>query len=331
VQLLRERPRERPFFCWFASTDAHRDWQFTDHARRYSPDEIQVPPYLYDGPLTRQDLADHLHEVSRLDHFVGKVREELERQEIAEQTCIIFCADNGRPFPRCKTRLYDSGIRTPFIVWGPGTVASGRTDSLVSVIDIAPTILQLAGVSRDKRLQGVSFAPVLNDPQAIVRDYAFAEHNWHVGQAHERMVRTGPWLYIRNAWPERQHLCQEANAEFPAGAELYEVFGKGLLNELQHDVFLQPRPAEELYRVADDPHQLHNLAGHLEQNATLAELRSVLDQWSNETGDSVPVTATPDDRDWFGGKLPGFARGEVPGAVHRAERIALPGPVRLPN
>jgi arylsulfatase len=259
---------------------------------------------------------------------VGKVRVELERQGIDEQTYIIVCADNGRPFPRCKTRLYDSGIRTPFIVWRPGAVTTGRTDSLVSVLDIAPTILQLAGVPADERLQGVSFAPVLDNPQASVRDYAFAEHNWHVGQAHERMVRTGPWLYIRNAWPERQHLCQEANAEFPAGAELHEAHEKGLLNTHQKDVFLQPRPAEELYHVESDPHQLDNLASEPAHAAAVGELRSLLDRWSEETGDSLPKVATPNDRDWFGRKLPNFARGDTPGAVHGAERMTRSGPIR---
>jgi arylsulfatase len=199
------------------------------------------------------------------------------------------------------------------------------------VIDIAPTVLQLAGVPFDGRLQGVSFAPVLDDARATVRDYAFSEHNWHVGQAHERMVRTGPWLYIRNAWPERQHLCQEANAEFPSGEELYEAHEKGVLNENQRDVFLQPRPAEELYHVADDPHQLRNLANEPQHAATLAEMRTLLDQWSEETGDSVPAIATPNDRDWFGRKLPGFARGETPGALHHAEAIMQSGPIRRSN
>ncbi|MEX2168012.1 MAG: sulfatase [Pirellulales bacterium] len=331
VQTLRDRPRDRPFFCWFAAYDAHRDWQTTDHARRYSPEEVPVPPYLYDGPRTREDLANHYHEVSRLDSFVGKVREELELQQIAEQTYIIFCADNGRPFPRCKTRLYDSGIRTPFIVWRLGKVAHDRSNSLISVIDLAPTILQLAGVPLDDRLQGVSFAPVLENPQATVRDFAFAEHNWHVGQAHERMLRSGRWLYIRNAWPERQHLCAEANAEYPTGAELYEAHEQGLLNEHQQDVFRESRPAEELYDVVADPHQLRNLAGVSQFQGTLKELRSSLDAWSVETGDSVPANATPDDRDWFGRKLPDFARGEMPGAVHGADGITRSGPIRQPN
>ena len=204
VKILRDRPRDRPFFCWFASHDAHRPWQKSKDAPQYDPADLTLPPYLFDGAATRRDLAEYYHEVSRLDGVVGRIRAEIERQGIADSTYLVFCSDNGRPFPRCKTRLYDSGIKTPLIVWCPGEVKPGRTDSLISVIDLAPTFLELAGVPGDKRLQGVSLTKVFDDPAATVRDYAFAERNWHVYAAHERMVRCGDWLYIRNAFPQAQ-------------------------------------------------------------------------------------------------------------------------------
>jgi arylsulfatase len=330
VRHLKDRPKDKPFFMWFASTDAHRDWQSTDRDPHYDPAKVVVPPYLFDGAQTRQDLADHLHEVSRLDRFIGNVREELERQDIAESTYVIITADNGRPFPRCKTRLYDSGTKPPFIVWRPGTIKPGRTASLVSVVDLAPTILELAGVAADKRLQGVSFAPTLADPQATVRDYAFAEHNWHVGQAHERSVREGDWLYIRNAFPELQSLCAESGPVFPAGKELWVAHDAGKLGPDQHDVFLNPRPVEELFNTKDDPHQLHNLAADSQRAETLARLRGVLDQWVDETGDSVQKRATPGVA-LAGARQhlePEFKRGDMPGADRNAMGVNARGPVR---
>ena len=164
VDILRDRPKDKPFFCWFASTDAHRGWTVNDQAPQYDPEEIQVPPYLYDGPATREDLAQYYHEVSRTDYFAGQIVEELQRQGIAENTYFIYCSDNGRPFPRCKTRLYDSGIKSPLIVWRPGRISPARCNSLVSSIDFAPTILELAGLGKDERIQGVSFAKLLDDP-----------------------------------------------------------------------------------------------------------------------------------------------------------------------
>jgi arylsulfatase len=330
VEHLRNRPKDKPFFMWFASTDAHRDWQTTRQDPQYKPADVIVPPYLVDGPLTRDDLAQLYHEISRLDRFVGNVRAELERQGVAQNTYVVFTNDNGRPFPRCKTRLYECGARSPLIVWRPGAVEPARTESLVSVIDIAPTLLELAGVKIDQRMQGVSFAPVLADPKATTRDYAFAEHNWHVMQAHERSVRHGDWLYIRNAFPERQNLCVESGPQYPAGKELWDAHDRGQLKEDQQDVFLKPRPTEELFQVKDDPHQLHNLAADAAHAKTLAKLREALNRWIDETGDSVQKNPTP-DTSLLGsrqGVNPDFRRGDMPGADRRASTVTAAGPIR---
>jgi N-sulfoglucosamine sulfohydrolase len=169
----------------------------------------------------------------------------------------------------------------------------------------------------------VSFAPVLQNPRAVVRDYAFAEHNWHVYAAHERMVRHAEWLYIRNAWPERQTLSVESDATFPAGRELWDAHAAGRTNADQRDVFLKPRPPEELYNVERDAHQLQNLAGDARHAATLKPLRAVLDRWTRETGDTVPGNPTPDRA-----KGRQATKGELPGEKTGATRINHPGPVR---
>ncbi|NNE93860.1 MAG: sulfatase, partial [Verrucomicrobiales bacterium] len=250
VKTLAARPKDKPFFAWFASYDAHRKWQLNEDGHNYDPAEIEVPPFLFDGAKTRVDLAEYYHEVSRTDHFMGELVAELKRQGIEDNTYIIYMADNGRPFPRCKTRLYDSGIKTPFLMACPGKIQPAVTDSIISTIDLAPTVLELAGIEKiDPRHQGVSFTAILNDPNAVVRDVAFAEHNWHVFQAHERMVRTGDWLFIRNAFPNLQNLCMEGDPTFPAGAELWEEEAKGNLKTGQRDIFQIPRPAIELYHV----------------------------------------------------------------------------------
>lgn len=328
VGILRDRPKEKPFFFWFASTDAHRGWAINDQAPVYDPANVKVPPFLYDGPLTRKDLANYYHEVSRTDYFAGELVKELERQGVADSTYFVYCADNGRPFPRCKTRLYDSGTKTPLIVWCPGRVKAGRTDSLVSSIDFSATFLDLAGLKKPPSIQGVSLVPILRNPEATVRDYAFSEHNWHVYQNHERMMRHGRWMYIRNAWPERQNLCVESDPTFPAGEELWAMQKAGKLNDNQKDVFLVPRPAEELYDVEADPNQLRNLADYSEHAATLKQLRSVLNRWTDETGDTVPPDPTPDRQDAYGKKNKEFKRGTFPGAARNATKINKPGPIR---
>ncbi|MEX2336087.1 MAG: sulfatase [Fulvivirga sp.] len=323
---IRNRPKEKPFFFWFGSHDAHRPWQFDDKGTIYDPDDIQVPPMLYDGPVTREDLAGYYHEISRADYYLGELVKELKKEGILNSTYIIFLSDNGRPFPRCKTRLYDSGDKVPLIIYGPD-VKVGDTDALVSAIDIAPTVLDLAGVKQDRRIQGKSFSEVLLGKANSVRDFLFAEHNWHIYKNHERMVRFGDWMYIRNAYPERQVLAGESTRVFPAGKELWEAHDRNLTKPQQEDVFLVPRPAEELYNVKDDPFQFNNVADVKENAETLDYLRNVLDQWIVQTGDSKPSNPTPDKERVSGKALKGFKRGEKPGESKNATSINHSGPV----
>jgi N-sulfoglucosamine sulfohydrolase len=331
VELLQKRPKDQPFFFWFASTDAHRDWKINSDAPVYQPDTVTVPPYLYNGPVTRKDLADYYHEVSRTDTYLGKLRTELERQGIADTTYVIYCSDNGRPFPRCKTRLYDDGIQTPLIICNPSQIKSARTDSLVSSIDFGPTILELAGVTSDPRIQGVSFTKILKTPQAKTRDYVFAEHNWHVFAAHERMVRTKKWLYIRNARPEQQNLCMESTGHFPAGTELWDAHAQGKTNKNQQNIFQKPRAAEELFDVVKDPDQLNNLISSASHEATADQLRHVLNKWIKETGDTIPENPTNDREDIHRKRYRNHKRGTMPGTETDATHINHPGPVLKRN
>ncbi len=330
VSLLRDRPKDQPFFAWFGSSDAHRGWSINDENHIYDPTEIEVPPFLYDGPKTRQDLADYYHEVSRTDTTMGQLVEELKRQGIEENTYIIYMTDNGRPFPRCKTRLYDSGIKSPFLMACPGKIKPAVVESLISSIDVGPTILELAGVEIDERVQGVSFVPLLEDPKAVVREVAFAEQNWHVFQAHQRMVRTGDFLYIKNAYPDKLAVSMESDPTFPAGEELWEKHKSGELNEKQKDIFQQPRAQEELYQVSDDPFQLNNLAAEEEFSETISSMRAILNDWSESTGDTVPDNPTPDRQTLEGKKFPGHKHQEFPGAARNATKINANGPVALP-
>src|SRR5690606_8579980 len=107
LSIMKKRPKDKPFFFWFASHDAHRDWQVDSTLTLYDPSAIKVPPMLFDGPETRKDLASYYHEISRADYYLGELIKELEVQGILENTYIIFMSDNGSPFPRNKVRLYD--------------------------------------------------------------------------------------------------------------------------------------------------------------------------------------------------------------------------------
>lgn len=337
---IKERPRDQPFFFWFASTDAHRPWNITKEAPKYDPKEVIIPPYLVDTPITREDLTGYYHEVSRFDYYIGLVTAELKRQEVLENTMIVVAADNGRPFPRCKSRLYGSGIKTPWVVHYPKLIQkSSVTSSFVSVIDLSVTCLELAGVKGPPCIQGRSFLPILKDPNAQVREVVFAEHNWHVYKNHERMVRFEDYLYIKNNYPNQPNLCYESDDHYPAGEELWKAHAVGKTQPNQQQVFANPCPPEELFQVKEDPHQLSNLIGDKKHTKALKQARAFLAKWTEQTGDSIPDNPTPDRHappKIKDGKVlpPGKAKtrnphAEMPGASRNATQINHPGPIKI--
>ncbi len=298
VPILRDRPRDKPFFLWLASLDPHREYQSGTIPRPYGPEDVVVPPYLPDVPEVRKDLALYYDEIGRLDHYVGEVLAELDRQKIAGETLVLFLSDNGRPFPRCKTTLYESGIRTPLLVRWPGHIRPGsRASGLVSTIDIAPTVLKLAGIEPGPSFQGKDLSPIFHDPSAKIHQTIFAERNWHDYASRGRAARTERFRYIQNLDFERP-LTPPADAvrslTFRAMRRLRD---EGKLTTAQMSCFLSPRAAEELYDVDADPQELVNLAGDPKYAGILAELRRDLSAWEHETEDSPPKEMSPDEFD----------------------------------
>jgi hypothetical protein len=172
---------------------------------------------------------------------------------------------------------------------------------------------------------------LLADADTSIRNYVFAEHNWHGQIAHERLVRHGNYVYIRNAHPQLPQLHGQ-DAQCPQ-KELREMANQGKLTPAQMDPLLEPRPAEELFNVSNDPHQTKNIAGDLKHRKILEDLRTFMDQWQRRTGDTVPPLeeATPDRYDRktgkpVHGKSARPAGGVVPGQATGASKINDPGP-----
>lgn len=316
VPTLRDRPKDRPFFMWFAALDAHRPWGPNLFSGTHDPEEVGPPVYLADTLPTKVDLARYYDEITRFDHYIGEVERELKQQGVLDQTVIIIISDNGRPFPRSKTRMYDSGIKSPLIVkWPQGISDPGkRSNALISAVDIAPTILEIAGVREGETFQGKSFLPVISSPDRAFRNYVFAEHNWHDHEALERMVRTKDHVYVLNVRPQgSQNGPADSNAS-DSYQDLIYLREKGRLNAAQADVFVAPRPYEELF-LPSDRDQLHNVGADPEHREILQILRLTLFQWMDETGDTHPSNLTPDWYSKENGKALDITRtrGEMPG------------------
>ncbi len=336
IQALKDRPREKPFFMWFAAFDAHRGWDAPLKKGPHHTADVIVPPYLVDGKETRKDLALYYNEVARFDTKIGEVIEELKTQGVYENTVIIVMADNGRPFPRDKTWLFDGGIKTPLVFhWPEGIRKAKVSESLVSSIDIGPTILDIAGVEVPESIQGVSLTKLFQKSKKTIRDFVFAERNWHGQRYHERLVRYKDLVYIKNHIPAYIgfNIVHYASPVQPAYVELVAEWKKGNLNPYQERALLVPGPEEMLFNVHQDPHQLKNLVEDSGYQDELQLLRKVLKQWIVETGDTAPAfeEMTPDrnSRESWKPIIPsGRPEGGIfPGQVTNAWAIHRRGPI----
>jgi arylsulfatase A-like enzyme len=298
LPVMRQRPKDKPFFLWFAALDPHRDYVENSIPKPHKPADVIVPPHLPDAPEVRYELALYYDEITRLDGNVGKVIAELEQQGVADNTLILFISDNGRPFPGAKTTMYDSGIKTPLLARWPRTIRRGITsDSLVSSVDLAPTILQLAGLPIPPTVQGKSFAATLTNPKAKTRDAIYAEKNWHDYEDRVRAVRTERFKYIRNDYADLAGTPSADAGRSPTMDAIRRLHKEGKLTAHQARIFQKPRPAEELYDVVADPQEVNNLANDPRHAKTLTELRAKLKTWGSETNDVLPVRRTPDEFD----------------------------------
>ena len=289
VEALQQRPKDKPFFMFAASLDPHRPYKQGIYERKYSPDDVVIPPYLPDSPEMREDLADYYDEITRFDTHIGEVLNLLRDEKILDNTIIIVMSDNGRPFAQCKTRVNVQGIKSPFVVYFPKLIAQGTiTESLASAVDIAPTLLEFTGIKCPPGMQGISVLPILEDNDAEVRNFAFAEHNWHAFKAYERAVITKDLLYIKNWLP---HLSNPVSGEVmltPAYAHMLEDFKNGKLRREYQDCFVAPRPKEELFEIKKDIHCLKNVASKRKSRKKLEQLRLVLRTWQESVGDVFP-------------------------------------------
>lgn len=305
LRLIEERPKNKPFFLWLAAWDAHRPWDDQPKPHKHTIDDVVLPPYYPATDLMRADFVEYYDEISRFDDKIGQLIALLEKQGVADNTLIIVMADNGRPYPRDKTTMYDSGMRTPFVAWWPNGITKGPSNAIVSAVDIAPTFLELAGAEQGDTFEGISFASVLKDPTARLRDYAFSERNWHDFEDHGRTVRSSRYRYIRNNYNDLPGTPSGDSVYHATWWEMGRLFDQGALTLQQARPFIAPRPKEELYDYVTDPLALNNLADEPAYAEVLAHHREVLDNWIEESGDYIPSVRTPDDFDRrTGEKLP---------------------------
>ena len=283
-----DRAADKPFFLWCAFIDPHRPYREPHTEAVHKASDVAVPPYCVDGEATRQDFADYYDEIHRLDQHVGFMLEELERRGLRENTVVIFLSDNGLPFIRGKAFLYDKGIETPMIVSWPGHVKAGSEHSsgLVSTIDMAPTILDLCGVSVPSQMYGKSLKPLFLNPDLPGRSEIYAERNYHDNEDYMRCIRTEKYKLIYNAYPYQLPGISADMNKSGTWWDLMAAKKNGQLTEAQSRFFVFPRPSIELYDLEADPLELNNLAYDGNYVEVVRDLLSKLRKWQKDTQDT---------------------------------------------
>ncbi|HYW78388.1 MAG TPA: sulfatase/phosphatase domain-containing protein, partial [Thermoguttaceae bacterium] len=284
--------------------DPHRPFDVDAIPQPHNPTDVVLPPYLPDHPLIRKELAQYYDEITRFDAHVGLICDELRKQGVLDRTCIVYLSDNGMPFPRAKTTLYDSGIHTPLIVRFPPLVQPGTVQQgLASVVDIAPTLLDLAGLQQNT-MQGQSMIAMLKDPEAPGRDVIFAEANWHDFEKFTRAVRSETFLLIRNYYWDKPLWNSVDSINSITWKGYLEMRDADKLTPAQQFLFAEPRPFEELYDLGNDPYCLKNVVAEPHFRDELNRLRTRLDNWRVDTTDTMPAERRRDGWTREGTPLP---------------------------
>src|SRR5699024_1037485 len=266
---------ERPFFLTVGTWETHRPWPAEDYEAA-DPSAVDVPTYLPDNADTREDIAAFHGSIQQLDEAIGRILRSLDNSAHADNTMVIFTTDHGAAFPRAKSTLYDSGVGVALIVRPPRSwnQPPGRRSALTSHLDVAPTLVEVAGGEPPENLEGESFLDTLRDPtRSRPTRELFLEKSHHDRYDPIRAIRTDRAKYIRN---------YEPGPQVPLALDLEESPTRRGMDEL-----LPPKPAEELYLLRDDPSELHNLAPVPAFEQLRAELSSRLDHHLHRTGDPI--------------------------------------------
>jgi N-sulfoglucosamine sulfohydrolase len=302
----RQRPDPRqPFFAVFNLGVTHESGLFREKlaaARaalapedRHDPADVRVPPCYPDTPVVRAALAARLELAAMLDRDVGRILDELAADGLADDTIVFFWGDHGEGIPHGKRSLNEHGLRVPLIVRVPARFTAratlpgagrpaGATGDLVSLLDLGPTALDLAGVPIPAWMEGRSFL----GPQAVARDVVVgARDRMDASAGFGRTVRDARLRYVRNflPWLDGDDLPPYADG-VPITGELRAARAAGSLPAGAAWFARSTRPVEELHDVQADADGIHDLAGDPAHAADLARLRGRLRDWMRETRDT---------------------------------------------
>jgi N-sulfoglucosamine sulfohydrolase len=286
----KNRQPNQPFFHVANIGGTHETSLFDsipDNELLFKPADMVVFPYHPNTANFRHDYAQYFTKINKLDEQIGKVINDLKKNGLLDSTIVFYFSDHGGVLPRGKRYLYESGLRVPMVVYVPKMyrhlmpeIIGSQSDRVVSFVDLAPSILNIAGIKIPDYMQGQAF---LGENVPKSKDYAFGFRG-RMDEATDLMhtARNRQYRYIRNYYPERVYGQFIEYLWFNRGVREWEqLFKENKLNEAQ-SAYWKTKPYEELYDIVNDPHNVNNLAKNPKYAPDLKELSDATDKWIEE-------------------------------------------------
>lgn len=291
----KNRPEGKPFFAVFNTAITHESCLFKgipNEELRHKPEDVILPPYHPDTPEMRHDWAQYYDKVEDMDAWIGKMLQELEESGELENTIVFYYSDHGGVLARSKRYLYESGTHAPFIIHipekykhlYPAENSGCKVDRLIGFVDLAPTLLSIAGIDIPEFMQGNAFlgSQKTVDPEFVYMFRGRMDERYDMSRA----VRDRKYRYIKNYMPYRiygQYL--EYLWRAPSVGSWENAYKTGLCNPFQ-SVFWNAKPIEELYDTENDPWEIYNLASDPQYNDVLVRMRKANRDWILEIKDT---------------------------------------------
>ena len=284
---FRDAPKDRPFFYVWNSLLTHesRIWQRSDEVLTVAPQDVIIPDYFPDIPEVRMDIARKYSNIEAMDKKVGELLSQLEEDGLLETTIIMFWSDHGGNLLRQKRAVGNSGLNVPLIVRYPDKKMAGKVeDRIVSLMDLAPTVLSLLNIEPPEHYDGKAFAGPFEDKP---RKYAFGTADrFDESTDMQRSVLDGRFVYIKNFMPELPLIYRNKYRErIPMNSKLIQMDSQGELDGDASYIFMKTKEVEELYDLQEDPYEVKNVATKPEYADKLVELRNALSAWQIEIDD----------------------------------------------